>query len=142
MLKKLASTTKLFVTSTALIWLSLLAGPLQVAAQTPGGTACPADNTPKGQVLSGVGQTGSDCSGSGISTLAGNVTDIMSYIVGIIAIIMIIAAGLKYITSGGDSNAIASAKKTLIYALVGLAIAVLAQFLAHFVLNVSINITG
>ena len=45
---------------------------------------------------------------------------------------MVIVSGFKYITSGGDPGAVSSAKRTLIYALVGLAVAVLAEFMAHF----------
>jgi hypothetical protein len=52
---------------------------------------------------------------------------------------MIIVAGLKYIASAGDSNKVSSAKSTLIYALVGVLIAALAQLLVHFVLHQASN---
>ncbi|MEO7364524.1 MAG: pilin [Candidatus Saccharimonadales bacterium] len=81
-----------------------------------------------------------DCSTGGQNGLTGIVSaavKILSYIVGIAAIIMVIVAGLKYIASGGDSGKISSAKNTLVYALIGLAIAALAQFLVHFVLSES-----
>jgi len=74
---------------------------------------------------------------SGISEVVSSVVNILSYIVGIVAVIMIIVAGLKYITAGGDANKAASARNTLIYALIGLAIAALAQVLVHFVLSAS-----
>jgi hypothetical protein len=48
---------------------------------------------------------------------------------------MIMVAGFKYITAGGDAGSIGSAKNTLVYAIVGLLIAALAQALVHFVLN-------
>ena len=78
-----------------------------------------------------------DCNsgGSGIKDLAAGIVTILSIITGIAGVIMVIVAGFKYITSGGDSNAISSAKTTLIYAIVGLAVAALAQFLVHFVIN-------
>ncbi|MGC1176501.1 MAG: pilin [Candidatus Saccharimonadales bacterium] len=60
---------------------------------------------------------------------------ILSIIVGMAAVIMVIVSGMKYITSGGDSAKVSSAKTTLAYALIGLAVAALAQFLVHFVLN-------
>jgi len=75
---------------------------------------------------------------SGDSFLGGlgsKVVNLLSMIVGIIAVIMVIIGGLKYITSGGEASAAASAKTTLIYALVGLLIVAIAQFLVHFVLN-------
>lgn len=91
----------------------------------------------KGQVLSGVGETGGDCNGSGFTSVLSTVVSIISYIAGALAVIMIIVAGLKYITSGGDSNKIGSAKSTLVYAIVGLVIAALAELIVHFVINVA-----
>ncbi len=61
--------------------------------------------------------------------------NIFSVIVGIIAVIMIIIGGFKFITSAGDTGKITSAKHTVIYALVGLIIVALAQFIVRFVLS-------
>ena len=69
-----------------------------------------------------------------VSHLIGNIINILSVVVGIAAVIVIIVSGLKYVTSGGDSAGISSAKNTLVYALIGLAVAALAQALVHFVL--------
>ena len=80
--------------------------------------------------------------GSGQSTITGiirAVISILSYIVGIVAVIMVIVAGFKYTKSGGDSNNVSSAKNTLIYALVGLSVAVLAQTLVHFAFSTAAN---
>jgi energy-converting hydrogenase Eha subunit B len=63
------------------------------------------------------------------------VINIFSTLVGVIAVIMIIYGGMRYITSGGDSGKITSAKNTIIYALIGLVVVALAQFIVKFVLN-------
>jgi len=63
------------------------------------------------------------------------ILNIFSTVVGLAAVIMIIYGGFRYITSGGDSTKVGSAKNTLIYAVIGLAIAALAQVIARFVLN-------
>lgn len=63
------------------------------------------------------------------------VINIFSLVVGIVSVIMIIFGGLKYITSGGDSNNVSSAKNTIIYAVIGLVVVALAQFIVQFVLN-------
>jgi cytochrome bd-type quinol oxidase subunit 2 len=52
---------------------------------------------------------------------------------GIIAVALIIFAGAKYITSKGDQAKIDSAKKTLTYAFVGLAIIFLSFFIVSFI---------
>jgi len=61
--------------------------------------------------------------------------NIFSAIVGIIAVVMIIVGGVKYITSQGESANITSAKNTILYALVGLVVVALAQVIVRFVLN-------
>jgi hypothetical protein len=63
------------------------------------------------------------------------IVNIFSIIVGIVAVIMIVVGGFKYITSGGDSGNITSAKNTIVYAVIGLVIVALAQFIVKFVLN-------
>ena len=73
--------------------------------------------------------------GSDLSTTIGHVINILSIIAGVAAVIMIIIGGLRYIISGGDSNSTSGAKNTIIYALVGLVVAVLAQALVRFVLE-------
>ncbi len=80
------------------------------------------------------GGTGTDPS-AGLAPLATKIVNFFTIIVGAIAIIMVIFGGFRYITSGGDSGKVGSAKNTLIYAVVGLIIVALAQVLVHFVIN-------
>ena len=67
-----------------------------------------------------------------------NIINIFSLVVGVVAVIMIIFGGFKYITSGGNQESIKSAKQTLVYALVGLIIVALAQAIVRFVLHKTI----
>ncbi len=52
---------------------------------------------------------------------------------------MIIIGGLKYITSAGESSNVTSAKNTIMYAIIGLVIVALAQFIVRFVFE---RVTG
>lgn len=61
--------------------------------------------------------------------------NLLSIIVGIAAVIMIIVAGLRYVTSGGKDEAVKGAKNTILYAIIGLVIVALAQIIVHFVLT-------
>jgi hypothetical protein len=63
------------------------------------------------------------------------IINVISVIVGIVAVIMIIWGGFKYITAGGDSGNVTTARNTIIYAIVGLVIVALAQFIVQFVLK-------
>ena len=60
--------------------------------------------------------------------------NIFSSIIGIIGVVMIIIAGLKYVTSQGDSNQVNSAKNTALYAAIGLVVVALSQVIVRFVL--------
>lgn len=44
-----------------------------------------------------------------------------------VAVIMIVYAGVRFLTSGGNQTAIASAKKTLLWTIVGLAIVLIGK---------------
>jgi lysylphosphatidylglycerol synthetase-like protein (DUF2156 family) len=90
---------------------------------------------------------GADCSqgaskGSDINKIISVVITMFSAVIGVVAVIMIIAAGFKYVTSAGDTTKITSAKNTLIYAIVGLIIVALSQIIVKFVLDKSINGSG
>lgn len=63
-----------------------------------------------------------------------NIINIFSLIVGIVAVIMIIYGGFRYVTSGGDAGNISSAKNTILYAIVGLVIVAISQAIVQFVL--------
>lgn len=64
--------------------------------------------------------------------------DIVRFIfilLGAVAVIMIIVGGFQYATSQGDSNATAKAKNTILYAVIGLAVALFATAIVTFIIN-------
>ena len=63
------------------------------------------------------------------------VTNTILYIVGIIAVVMLIIGGIKYVVSGGDSKKVTDAKNTVLYAIIGLVIAFLAFAIVNFVIS-------
>ncbi len=81
--------------------------------------------------------TGTGCADNSgkLDSVIHTVINVFSAIVGFMAVVMMIIGGLKYITSGGDTSKVSSAKNTILFALIGLAIAASAQVLVHFVLN-------
>lgn len=78
---------------------------------------------------------------SGIKSIAVEIVNILSIVVGIVAVIMIIYGGFRYITSGGESGNVQSAKNTLLFAIVGLVIVALAQVIVRWVIGTSSNIS-
>lgn len=90
------------------------------------------------QVREGCQLTGT-CTGgrTELGRIITNIVNILSILVGAIAVIMIIIGGLRYITSGGDSGSVASAKNTIVYAVVGIIIVVFAQLIVNFAITES-----
>lgn len=96
----------------------------------------------KAEVCNGVNAAagGTGCTGdAGVNSLITTVITIFSWIVGVLAVIMIIYAGFLYVTSGGDSGKISSAKNTLIYAIIGVIVVAFSQIIVKFVLQ---KVTG
>lgn len=76
-----------------------------------------------------------DTGTKGINDIVTQIINIFSVIVGVVSVIMIIYGGFRYVTSGGDSGNVSTAKNTIIYAIIGLVIVALAQFIVQFVLD-------
>lgn len=63
------------------------------------------------------------------------ITNTVLYIVGVVAVIMLIIGGVKYVVSGGDAKKVTDAKNTVLYAIIGLIIAFLAFAIVNFVIT-------
>lgn len=63
------------------------------------------------------------------------ITNVLLFIIGAISVIMLIIGGIRYVVSGGDSSAVTSAKNTILYAVVGIVVAILAYALVNFVIT-------
>lgn len=121
-----------FIVSTAMAF-GLLFVPLVVtaghaeAACTPGSSA--RDCIEAGaDVKTGTGTTS-------LSDLITNIVNILLFVLGAIAVIMIVIGGIRYTTSNGDASGITSAKNTILYSVIGLVVALLAYAIVNFVLG-------
>lgn len=63
------------------------------------------------------------------------VVRILLFLIGAISVIMIIVGGFRYVVSQGDSSALTSAKNTILYAIIGLAVAIFAWAIVDFVVT-------
>ena len=79
------------------------------------------------------------------STLLGDggvlstIINTMLFIIGFLSVVMLIFGGLRYIISGGNAAAVTAAKNTILYAIVGLIIAIFAYAIVNFVIG---SLTG
>ncbi|MEO7904846.1 MAG: pilin [Candidatus Saccharimonadales bacterium] len=70
-----------------------------------------------------------------VSGIAKKVINTMLYLLGIISVIMIVVGGIRYTTSTGDSSRIKASKDTIMYAIVGLVVALMAYSIVNFVVG-------
>ena len=70
-----------------------------------------------------------------INRIVKTIINLLSAVVGIVAVIMIIVGGFRYITSGGNDASVTSAKNTILYAIIGLVVVALAQVIVRFTLS-------
>ena len=80
----------------------------------------------------GVDQVSNLFGSTGVFT---TVTNVLLFIVGAISVIMIIIGGMRYILSGGNSANVTAAKNTILYAIVGIVVAILGYAIVNFVIT-------
>lgn len=124
--------------------LALVFGVSLVPALT-GPAMAQTNNLQKG-VCNGVEATGvnncSDANGTDLKNLVKNILNILSWVIGVVSVVMIIIGGFRYIISSGDSGQVQSAKNTILYAVVGLVIVIFAQVIVRFVIGSATNAAG
>src|SRR5688572_12289630 len=114
---------------------SLLAG-LSMAP-----SAVVADHTPQHTVCQSVNQVGPDCEAADKDSLLGpnglvtKIVQTLTLVVGSIALIMLVIAAIMYATSSGNPERAKTAWQTILYAIIGIIIALLAQLIVAFVLR-------
>lgn len=128
---------KLKITLLTLVSLFMFAAPLAVPA-TVGAAAPDIQSGLCGGANLDANDTTCDASTAGSTDKINNIITVVinafSLIVGIASVIMIIIGGLRYIISGGEAGNVTSAKNTILYAIIGLVVVALAQFIVKFVL--------
>jgi hypothetical protein len=68
--------------------------------------------------------------------LVKTIINVLLYIVGLLAVVMIIVGGILYAISSGDPSKITKAKNTIVYSVVGLILAFIAYAIVNWVIQV------
>lgn len=63
------------------------------------------------------------------------ITNAALFLIGAISVLMLIYGGVRYTLSAGDSKAVTDAKNTILYAIIGIIVALLAYAIVNFVLG-------
>jgi hypothetical protein len=116
--------------------ITVLVAPLTMAAVgTTSGSSTGAINCGTTGDLTGTGCTSTTGADDKVNKTIKLAIELFQIIVGLISVFMLISAGLKYITGGGESSAVSGAKNMILYSIIGLVVVALAQVIVSFVLN-------
>jgi hypothetical protein len=110
-----------------------LSGIMMFAMMPALASAAPVDEINKG--VNAAGGTSSTDPTADVNSLTTNIINILSWVVGVVAVVMIIIGGLSFILAAGDSGRIAKARTTILYAIVGLVVVAFAQIIVRYVLK-------
>jgi len=110
--------------------LGVIAAPLVPATVN---ASTPADDISKG--IQAAGGSSSQASGDDFNKSLKRIVDVMLFLLGAIAVIMIIIGGIRYATSNGDASGTKAAKDTILYAVIGLVVAIMAYAIVNFVVS-------
>lgn len=86
-------------------------------------------------IKDGVDKAGGTKKTTSVGDLIQTIVDVLLFVLGAVAVIMIVIGGIRYTISQGDSAAITAAKNTILYAVIGLVVALLAYAIVHFVIG-------
>ena len=115
-----------------------LAAIASIGLMTFGMSAVPVSAEDPGGLDGALEQTQNDDMPENLFDDGGIVTTVintMLFIVGILSVIMIIYAGIRYTTAHGDKGQVESAKNTLMYSIVGLVVAIVADAVVNWVVG-------
>lgn len=104
----------------------LFATPLQAAAIDSGATT---------GYKKGLEKVGGEGSTTDLTDTIRNIINTLLFVAGISAVVIIVVAGIRFITAEGDSNGTNRARHTIIYASIGLVVAASSFAVVNFVLD-------
>ncbi|TAL14691.1 hypothetical protein EPN95_02195 [Patescibacteria group bacterium] len=108
---------------------------LVVPIAVPASAAC----DPTNQTLAGGAAcsqpTGTSGSLFGSDSIFTKIVNILLFIIGAVAVIMLIIGGIRYTLSAGKESEVTAAKNTILYAIIGIVVAFLAYAVVNWVLT-------
>ncbi|MCA9348771.1 hypothetical protein KC878_01340 [Candidatus Saccharibacteria bacterium] len=89
-------------------------------------------------VIGGASQVPGQGGGTKLTSVVKNLLTVLSWVAGVISVIMMVVSGIQISVANGDASKVGRARNSIIYAVVGLVVVILAQTIVRFALN---NIT-
>ncbi len=73
--------------------------------------------------------------GQSVSSGLLSVTNVLLFLLGAVSVIMIVVGGIRFATSNGNADQVKQAKNILLYAVIGLVVAIMAYAIVDFVVD-------
>ncbi|HXE10001.1 MAG TPA: hypothetical protein VN554_01085 [Verrucomicrobiae bacterium] len=135
-----------FALSLLLAMMCMMAAPLAASAFNPFGNACDAqskqDQPVEQSTACRTNSSSDSVAANGPKALILKITDIIAYVSGALAVILIIVASIRFITAGSDVSTgsrtdtdVEDARRSIGSALIGLAVIVLARTIIFYVIK-------
>lgn len=86
-----------------------------------------------GGISGGAEAARGDDQGDSLTEIFRTVVNIMLFLIGAVAVIMLVIGGIRYVVSGGNQDQVTGAKNTIMYAIIGIVVAFLAYAAVSFV---------
>lgn len=99
---------------------------------TPAYAAC---DTPANCLKESVSATNPGGKTQSVGSFVKTIVNGLLTLLGAIAVVMIVIGGIRYTVSNGDSGAVTGAKNTILYAVIGLIVAMMAYAIVNFVID-------
>lgn len=76
-----------------------------------------------------------DVQDTSLETYIQTIINVLLGLIGVVAVIMLIYGGFRYVLSAGNEKATSAAKDTILFAIIGIVVAVLAFAIVNFVIG-------
>lgn len=76
-----------------------------------------------------------NCGSGDIGGIFAVITNTLIYLIGAISVIMVIVGGLRYVLSNGDPKAAEGGRNTILYAVIGIVVSLMAYAIVNFVVK-------
>jgi len=127
-MKKIRSILTGFLIVLSLLALPAVIGDAVLAANT--------DDICKGVAAIGGGNACNNAETAGrLPAFIKTIINLLLFLIGAVAVVMIIVGGIRYTTSNGDQSKVTIAKNTIMYAVVGVVVALLSYAIVNFVVD-------
>lgn len=85
-------------------------------------------------IIDGAGDAcGANCGPSNVATLFKNIANVFIFLIGSVSVLMVLYGAFRYVISRGDAANVKAAKETILYAIMGVVVAICAYAIVNFV---------